>query len=117
MGAKADAPVRARNTVVNKEIAKLANGSDVLWCDFGDQAQDVIWRLLNGELEAYRTRLFMVMIGTNNRGRPENIVAGLLASQQEGLRDLARRRHAHVPLDPREVVANVAADFLGARAY
>ena len=30
MGAKADDPVRARNTVVNKEIAKLANGSDVL---------------------------------------------------------------------------------------
>ena len=222
MGAKADAPVRARNTVVNKEIAKLANGSDVLWCDFGDQflapdgtlpaevmpdrlhpaafgyeiwasavlpfldfaldskdgdgrlfpnryapradprqfvldgpretiphskypgigwwgrgrpelkraeivdgpkeydivfvgdsithrweqvpgcpdgspvleemrktysildigyggdqTQDVIWRLLNGELEGYRTRLFMVMIGTNNRGRPENIAAGV----------------------------------------
>ncbi len=221
-GAKADDPFRARNTVVNKEIAKLANGSDVLWCDFGDQflapdgtlpaevmpdrlhpaafgyeiwasavlpfldfaldskdgdgrlfpnryapradprqfaldgpretiphskypgigwwgrgrpelkraeivdgpkeydivfvgdsithrweqvpgcpdgspvleemrktysildigyggdqTQDVIWRLLNGELEGYRTRLFMVMIGTNNRGRPENIAAGV----------------------------------------
>ena len=60
---------------------------------------------------------YVSVIGTNNRGRPENIAAGLLASQQEGLRDLARRRHAHVPLDPREVVANVAADFLGARAY
>jgi beta-glucosidase len=43
----------------------------------GDQTQHVIWRLLNGELEGYVTKLFMVMIGTNNRGRPADIAAGV----------------------------------------
>ena len=43
----------------------------------GDQTQHVIWRLLNGELEGYRTKLFMLMIGTNNSGKPENIAAGV----------------------------------------
>ncbi len=43
----------------------------------GDQTQHVIWRLLNGELEGYTTKLFMVMIGTNNRGRPADVAAGV----------------------------------------
>lgn len=35
----------------------------------GDRTQHVLWRLQNGELEGYKAKLFMLMIGTNN---PEN---------------------------------------------
>lgn len=32
----------------------------------GDQTQHVLWRLTNGDLEGYKAKLFVVMIGTNN---------------------------------------------------
>lgn len=32
----------------------------------GDQTQNVLWRLKNGQLDGYRAKLFVVMIGTNN---------------------------------------------------
>jgi beta-glucosidase len=32
----------------------------------GDQTQNVLWRLHNGDLEGYKAKLFVVMIGTNN---------------------------------------------------
>lgn len=37
----------------------------------GDGTQHVLWRLANGQLEGYRTKLFMLMIGTNNGGKDE----------------------------------------------
>ncbi len=33
----------------------------------GDRVENLIWRFENGELEGYKTSLFMIMIGTNNR--------------------------------------------------
>ena len=32
----------------------------------GDQTQHVLWRLQNGDLDGYKAKLFVVMIGTNN---------------------------------------------------
>jgi lysophospholipase L1-like esterase len=32
----------------------------------GDQTQHVLWRLQNGDLEGYKAKMFVVMIGTNN---------------------------------------------------
>ncbi len=32
----------------------------------GDQTQNVLWRLQNGQLDEYQARVFVVMIGTNN---------------------------------------------------
>jgi len=32
----------------------------------GDQTQNVLWRLQNGQLDGYKARLFILMIGTNN---------------------------------------------------
>lgn len=48
----------------------------------GDCTQHVLWRLENGELEGYRGKVFVVMIGTNNcsdsrRRPPEEIAAGV----------------------------------------
>ncbi len=34
----------------------------------GDRTQHVLWRMQNGELEGYKAKLFMLMIGTNNAG-------------------------------------------------
>ena len=44
----------------------------------GDNTRHVIWRTLNGELDGYRAKLFMLMIGTNNHNdKPEEIAAGI----------------------------------------
>lgn len=49
----------------------------------GDQTQHVLWRLQNGDLEGYKAKLFVVMIGTNNmwaRGTdPAHAAAGVKA--------------------------------------
>ena len=43
----------------------------------GDRTQHVLWRMKYGELEGYKTKLFMLMIGTNNGGdKPEDIAEG-----------------------------------------
>ena len=44
----------------------------------GDRTQHVLWRLQNGDLEGYRTKMFTVMIGTNNGGHnPAGIAEGV----------------------------------------
>lgn len=44
----------------------------------GDRTQHVLWRMKNGELEGYRAKLFMLMIGTNNNGdKPAHIAEGI----------------------------------------
>ena len=45
----------------------------------GDGTQHVLWRMKYGELEGYRAKLFVLMIGTNNRDRPEQIAQGVKA--------------------------------------
>lgn len=45
----------------------------------GDGTQHVLWRMKYGELEGYKTKLFVLMIGTNNRDRPEQIAQGVKA--------------------------------------
>ena len=44
-GANANDGYRKRNDVVNKEIAKLADGKKVIWCDFSDKFLDAQGRL------------------------------------------------------------------------
>ena len=44
-GADANDAYRRRNDVVNKEIAKLADGKRVIWCDFSDKFLDAEGRL------------------------------------------------------------------------
>jgi lysophospholipase L1-like esterase len=49
----------------------------------GDSTQHVLWRLQNGELEDYKAKLFVVLIGTNNMwakdADPANAAAGVKA--------------------------------------
>ncbi len=49
----------------------------------GDQTQHVLWRLQNGDLEGYKAKLFVVMIGTNNlwskTSEPADAAAGVKA--------------------------------------
>ena len=52
------------------KILNLGNG--------GDHTEHLIWRLQNGELDGYRTKLFMLMVGTNNGGdSAEDVAAGI----------------------------------------
>ena len=44
----------------------------------GDRTEHLVWRFLNGELEGYKAKLFMLMIGTNNGGdSAEDVAAGI----------------------------------------
>ncbi len=44
----------------------------------GDRTQHLVWRYLNGELDGYSTKLFMLMIGTNNAyDSAEDVAAGI----------------------------------------
>lgn len=49
----------------------------------GDQTQHVLWRLQEGDLEGYKAKLFVVMIGTNNMwardADPAHAAAGVKA--------------------------------------
>jgi lysophospholipase L1-like esterase len=49
----------------------------------GDQTQHVLWRLQNGDLDGYKAKLFVVMIGTNNLwardAEPAHAAAGVKA--------------------------------------
>ena len=58
----------------------------------GDQTQHVLWRLQNGDLDGYKAKLFVVMIGTNNMwgkdATPANAAAGVKA-----VLDLIKSKH------------------------
>lgn len=44
----------------------------------GDRTEHLVWRFLNGEMEGYKAKLFMLMIGTNNGGdSAEDVAAGI----------------------------------------
>ena len=63
-----------------KPLAELKRKHSVLNLGFGgDGTQHVLWRLLNGELDGYTAKCIVLMIGTNNGGKPEETAAGIKA--------------------------------------
>ena len=64
--------------------ASLTNRVRVLNCGYGgDQTQNVLWRFRHGELDGYKAKTVMLMIGTNNNGingyNPTNTASGVKA--------------------------------------
>lgn len=67
-----------------REYAALTNRYSILDIGYGgDQTQDLLWRLENGELDGYRAKGVMLMIGTNNNGiggyKPQDTADGIQA--------------------------------------
>lgn len=60
----------------------------------GDQTQNVLWRLQNGQLDDYQARVFVVMIGTNNcwgkQTEPADVATGI-----KKILDLIQSKHPH----------------------
>jgi N-acetylglucosamine-6-sulfatase len=57
----------------------------------GDRTQHVMWRLMNGELEHVRPKVFVVMIGTNNTGHNQQDPAETATGVREILNILRDR--------------------------
>ena len=66
------------------QFAKLRKTYSILDIGYGgDRTEHLVWRGLNGELDGYKAKCVMLMIGTNNCGReknpdrPEDVVKGV----------------------------------------
>ena len=64
-----------------KWLAKLSETYSILDIGYGgDRTQHLVWRGENGELDGYKAKCVMLMIGTNNhvpRNKPEDVVKGI----------------------------------------
>ena len=63
------------------QLAELGKTYSILDIGYGgDRTQHLVWRGLNGELDGYRAKCIMLMIGTNNavpRNKPGDVVKGI----------------------------------------
>ena len=60
------------------QLAELAKTYSILDIGYGgDRTQHLVWRGLNGELDGYKAKCVMLMIGTNNREPVEDIAKGV----------------------------------------
>ena len=71
-----------------KAYAAITNSHVVLNLGYGgDQTQNLLWRFRNGELDGYKAKVVMMLIGTNNNGiggyKPEYTAEGVKACLDE----------------------------------
>ena len=60
------------------KLAELSKTYSILDIGYGgDRTQHLVWRGLNGELDGYKAKCVMLMIGTNNREPVEDIAKGV----------------------------------------
>jgi len=62
------------------KLAELSKTYAILDIGYGgDQTQHLVWRGLNGELDGYKAKCIMLMIGTNNArsSKPEDVAKGV----------------------------------------
>ena len=59
-------------------LAELSKTYSILDIGYGgDRTQHLVWRGMNGELDGYKAKCVMLMIGTNNREPVEDIAKGV----------------------------------------
>ncbi|HPA18749.1 MAG TPA: GDSL-type esterase/lipase family protein [Verrucomicrobiae bacterium] len=57
---------------------ELLKGYSILNLGYGgDTTANILWRVRNGELDGFRAKLVMLMIGTNNSGTGEEVAQGV----------------------------------------
>ena len=79
-----------------KQLAAFREKYSVLCLGYGgDDTRNVLWRIENGELDGYRAKCVMLMVGTNNEGdAPEDTAKGIrrildvIAEKQPGAKVL-----------------------------
>lgn len=61
-----------------RSLAELSKTYSILDIGYGgDRTQHLVWRGLNGELDGYKAKCVMLMIGTNNREPVEDVAKGV----------------------------------------
>ena len=91
-----------------KEYAALTNRYVILNCGYGgDQTQNLLWRLENGELDGYRAKGVVLSIGSNNNGvrgaKVEDTVAGIRACMDAIARKQPQAKIVLLAYTPRAV--------------
>jgi len=75
----------------------------------GDRTEHVLWRMKNGELDGYKARLFVIMIGTNNGGdSAPDVAAGIEAIVAEIKAKQPQARILLLGIFPRSETADAA---------
>jgi len=76
-----DSITHNREINVKDSFAELRKSFAVLDLGYsGDVTQSLLWRIGNGELNGYRAKCIVLMIGTNNtdaNAKPENVAADI----------------------------------------
>lgn len=84
-------------------LAELAKTYSILDIGYGgDATQHLAWRLENGELDGYKAKCVMLLIGTNNGGdTPERIAAGVRTCLDTIRRKQPQAKVILLPIFPR----------------
>lgn len=65
-------------TYGKKQLAELEKTYSILDLGYGgDRTEQLIWRGSNGELDGYKAKMVMLMVGTNNRTEPKRTAEGI----------------------------------------
>ena len=67
----------------------------------GDRTEHLVWRGENGELDGYKAKCVMLMIGTNNRNKAPEIVAGVRRVLDVIVRKQPQAKVLLLPIFPR----------------
>ena len=90
-----------------KPLAELKKRYSVLNLGFGgDSTRNVLWRLQNGELDGYRAKCFMLLVGTNNWDDPKDTAAGVKAILDLIARKQPQARTILLPIFPSGATAD-----------
>ena len=86
-----------------EQLAELRKTYSILNIGYsGDRTEHLVWRGENGELDGYKAKCVMLMIGTNNQGnRPEDTAAGVKRVLETIARKQPQAKVLLLPVFPR----------------